>query len=104
MRPKSAWHRARHGWAPVDTWDYDRYLAATTAAALKHLRDTSISYAGPTPEKWAERLTRIIEPLEVWGRHWEWDCKVSNEEAARRYKEAQKAFRRIGEVLGDLWD
>jgi hypothetical protein len=103
MRPKWAWHRARHGWSPRDAWGYDSYLCRSIAGALTHLRDNGHGYFG-TPDSYHKKLTRIIEPLEVWGRRDEWDGEVDPVEARRRYHEAQKAFRRIGDMLGHLWD
>ena len=105
MYPKWAWHRARYGWSPRDTWSLDDYLCRVAAESLTHLRDNAHGHpGGTTPEKWAAQLTRIIEPLEVWGSHWDWDCDVDRDEHIRRYREAQKAWRRLGEVLGNLWD
>jgi len=30
-------HRGWYGWAPIDTWGYDHYLASSIAPALRHL-------------------------------------------------------------------
>jgi hypothetical protein len=38
---KTYWHRARHGWAPRDTWSLDMYLDGVLAGALAHLADSS---------------------------------------------------------------
>jgi hypothetical protein len=105
MRPKWAWHRARHGWSPRDTWSLDDYLCRVIAGSIKHLRDNGISYpAGTSMDRWVNQLTRIIEPIETWGNRWQWECTVDQAEDERRYHEAQKAFRRLGEVLASLWD
>jgi hypothetical protein len=85
-------------------WGYDSYLCRSVAGALTHLRDNGIGYFGPGSDAYQKKLTRIIEPLEVWGRLDEWDGEVDRDEHMRRYHEAQKAFRRLGDMLGELWD
>jgi len=85
-------------------WSYDSYLCQSVAGALTHLRDNGHGYFGRTPEEYNARLTRIIDALNTWGRLDEWEFEVDRDEHQRRYREAQKAFRRLGEVLGSLWD
>jgi hypothetical protein len=95
--------RGRRGWAPRDAWNVDTYMCRVGAEMLTHLRDNGIGYpAGSSMEKYQEQLTRIIEPLAAWGDDSHYD--LFGDEEAEAYHEAQKAWRRFGEMLGGLWD
>lgn len=52
---RTAWHRARYGWAPSDTWNLQDYLAGVMAGSLKHLAETS--YGSPNGYPLTEGIT-----------------------------------------------
>lgn len=61
---RSFWHRGRHGWAPRDTYNLDRYLSRVTADALVYFRQNLSGYPTDlTEESWDELLRQIERGL-----------------------------------------
>lgn len=71
---KTYWHRARHGWAPKDTWNLDGYLSHVLAGSLRHLaanvHGTPFCYPNISPnqtdEHTVEHDERWVTDLNRW--------------------------------------
>ena len=66
--------RALYGWAPMDTWSFDRYLANVSAPALRHIAQSAHGYPRWVLDEYPE-LTNFDgtvsdeAAMEVW-RNW----------------------------------
>ena len=63
----SAKQRARRGWADVDCWDLDLYLAGVLHGAIRHLADNVVTSPPQLslPE-WRDLLCDMAEGFAVW--------------------------------------
>ena len=58
---RAFFHRAIHGWADIDTWSFDYYLAKIIRDGVKFLKDTKCGY--PMPE-WAQPFSNLTDEEE----------------------------------------
>lgn len=93
-------HRARHGWAPSDTWDFDHYLARLLGEGLGYMARHSHGYpAGFTVESWEAELRKLSESLLTYHYN-QWTADNS----PGIHEEAKAAIARLSELWGHLWD
>ena len=104
------WYRARHGWAPRDTWSLDIHLNKVLAGSLMHLANTTHTYplGYKTHEQWVADLLRWAkafsedpEDVDIFDKpiytlHWA--------EEHRRRKAIHQALKELEPVWDSLWD
>lgn len=91
--------RARHGWAPQDTWNLQRHLGEVIAGSVEHLRDNTHSYpAGTTPQEWEAILTEIAEGFRAY------DAVDPNRVPQETAAKLQRSHELLARWWGDLWD
>lgn len=61
--------RAKHGWSPMDTWNFDRYMAGVTAGGLRHLAETATGFPHFILEEYDLEEGDDEGALESW-KHW----------------------------------
>ena len=66
---KAAWHRATRGFAYIDVWNMDTYLAGIVPEMLRYLANNSSGYPGrepwETPEKYSAALLDLASDFEL---------------------------------------
>lgn len=77
-------HRAKHGWAPNDTWALDNYLTDVIIESVEHLRIHTHGYPSryKTAEEWDTELKYIIQAFK--------DYKNFDADSANRREELHK--------------
>ena len=99
------WQRLTIGYAYVEAWNLNDYLARYALPRVRHLRDHNTGFpADMTAEEWQEALEAIVWSLERYvgdafgGAE---DVLTLEEEADARYRRGLKLF---GEHWLSLWD
>lgn len=122
---KTAWHRARYGWAPRDCWSLDEYLEGVLAGSLEHLAHNHWGTPPGYPnvqsgfedstnhEQWTADLLRWSATFKhkLTDDYIEKYCQVEphdydgwNKDEAERRKAAMDALKELLPWWGGLWD
>ena len=99
---KWAYQRVMRGYADCDVWDFDSFLINIIPAALRQLAEGySYPHEFNSPEEWSKWL---IETAELFEQAYEGDFNCLKEEWEERQQKLNKAFDRLKEQFGNLWD
>lgn len=92
--------RGEFGFAEIDAWNGDTYLAGLVGTMALNLRDHGSSYPEHvTTDEWHEILTKIGEPLVAYAK-----AKFTDLDTPEVHADARDAWRLFAEWFDHFWD
>jgi len=103
---KGFWQRGRRGYADCDVADLDQYILSWLPGALRHMRDTTVSFPSDlSKEEWHKILTEMADRLAVGTLEYYY-CMVGSDKRDEKSieKEFEEGMRLFCLWFRDLWD
>lgn len=103
--PKAIWrslkwriHRMKHGWADIDTWNFDEHITRVISEGVLHIVNKNVCYPAwakdrKSRHRWNRTLRKIAKDIYI----------QEDNPSKNRVGKQMRAFRLLMNNLYDLW-